>query len=177
MNSELKLLRKGDKMRRVNRFPNYKASRRGFLYKKINGKWKRIPGCPHVISGHILVRLRSPDGNVAQRYLHQIILETFVGPCPPGKECRHFPDDDPSNNDITNLSWGTRKQNQKDRIVHGTSNRGERNGHAKLTERKVKKIRKLHKAGWSQYQLGRRFKVTRATIAEITRREIWRHVP
>ena len=41
--------------------------------------------------------------------VHRLVLEAFVGPCPEGMCCRHFPDRDPSNNKLENLSWGTKK--------------------------------------------------------------------
>ena len=64
-----------------------------------------------------------------------------MGPCPPGFECRHFPDRDPTNNAATNLSWGTRAENVADMAVHGTTARGERMGSAKLTDQQVDLIR------------------------------------
>lgn len=163
--------------RRVPGFPKYKASTRGYLYKKISREWVRMRGTPHIKSGHIMVSLEKPEGGIRRAYLHQIILETFVGPCPPGKEGRHFPDGDPTNNAITNLSWGSRSRNQRDRVAQGNSNRGVRNGCAKLNERKVLKIRRLHRKGkLSLSRLASRFGVHPATIWEIVHRKIWSYI-
>lgn len=52
--------------------------------------------------------------------VHRLVLEAFVGPCPPGMECRHFPDRDPANNRLDNLRWGTHRENEGDKEVHGT---------------------------------------------------------
>lgn len=73
---------------------------------------RQVPGwtCE---SGHLRVGLTLADGSPVQRYVHHLILETFVGPCPPGRECRHL-DDRPANNRLTNLSWGTRHENAAD---------------------------------------------------------------
>jgi len=49
---------------------------------------------------HFAVRL----GGV-HRLVYQLILETFVGPCPDGMECIRE-DDDVSNNRLSNLRWG-----------------------------------------------------------------------
>lgn len=54
------------------------------------------------------------------RYVHQLVLELFVGPRPRGKEARHFPDQNPANNHVSNLSWTTAVINQRDRIANGT---------------------------------------------------------
>ncbi len=58
----------------------------------------------------------------SQRFgIHRLVLLAFVGPCPDSMECRHFPDRDRSNNKLENLQWGTPKENQHDRIEHGTA--------------------------------------------------------
>jgi hypothetical protein len=55
----------------------------------------------------------------AKAYIHRMVLETFDGPCPPDMECRHL-DGDRTNNRLTNLMWGTKRENLDDRIRHGT---------------------------------------------------------
>lgn len=63
------------------------------------------------------------DGKTYTRIAHSVILETFVGPCPPGMETRHFPDRTRTNIRLSNLSFCTPKQNGEDRVLHGTSGR------------------------------------------------------
>lgn len=65
------------------------------------------------------------EGRV-DRTVHSLVLEAFVGPCPPGMEARHR-DDDPTNNALENLVWGSRSQNSDDAI------RNDRHFHAGLT--------------------------------------------
>lgn len=51
--------------------------------------------------------------------VHRLVMEAFVGPCPPGREVLHrngIPDD----NRLSNLQYGTRSQNLKDAVDHGT---------------------------------------------------------
>lgn len=57
-------------------------------------------------------------GNTA--YVHRLVLEAFVGPCPEGMEACHFPDRDPSNNRLENLRWGTHRENMDDMRKHGS---------------------------------------------------------
>lgn len=55
-------------------------------------------------------------------YSHKVarlVLETFVGPCPDGMECRHL-DGNKLNDDLENLCWGTRYENIQDKVIHGT---------------------------------------------------------
>jgi hypothetical protein len=70
------------------------------------------------------------------------------------------------------LSWKTPAENSADRNIHGTDNRGEKNGSAKLTEPDVDKIRSL-KGAMSQRAIARLFGVTPPTIGSIHRGKAW----
>lgn len=84
------------------------------------------------VSGHMSVHLRF-DGKSITRTVHSLVLEAFVGPRPDGMEGCHW-DDDPSNNRVENLRWGTRSDNMNDRVRNGIHNHASRdecvNGHA-----------------------------------------------
>jgi hypothetical protein len=54
--------------------------------------------------------------------VHRLVLEAFVGPRPRGMECRHL-DGDPANNHLGNLVWGTKIENETDKVRHGTKRR------------------------------------------------------
>ena len=56
------------------------------------------------------VRLRGKT-----RMVHTVILETFVGPKPPGLCACHGPDFDTSNNALSNLRWDTYSANNLER--------------------------------------------------------------
>lgn len=68
-------------------------------------------------SGHLSVSLSS-TGERSMRKVHRLVLEAFVGPCPEGMEGLHR-DDDPMNNDLANLRWGTRSDNLHDAVRNG----------------------------------------------------------
>lgn len=80
----------------------FRQRRRGQVRKSVRQK-----------NGYFSVLL--PD---RRRYVHILVLEAFVGPCPPGHETLHH-DGDPSNNDLTNLRYGTPSENAYDKIRHG----------------------------------------------------------
>jgi hypothetical protein len=65
--------------------------------------------------GHLKVQL----GRRRREYVHRLVLTAFRGPCPPGFECRHL-DGNPSNNTVSNLTWGSQSENTLDRVRHGT---------------------------------------------------------
>ena len=103
------------------------------------------------IDGYMSVILNSKDSKL----VHRLVLETFDGPCPEGMETRHL-NGNPADNRLENLCWGTSQQNEYDKIQHGTSNRGDRNGHSKLAEKQVRLIREEFKQGASTKALSKK---------------------
>lgn len=59
------------------------------------------------------------DGKPRMRNVHQLVAVAFLGPPPPGQEVRHL-DGDRANSRLENLRYGTRSENQKDAVQHGT---------------------------------------------------------
>lgn len=66
---------------------------------------------------HLKVAL-SDGGKVRQHYIHRLVLEAFVGPCPEGAEACHY-DDDPANNALENLRWASSSENRQDSVRNG----------------------------------------------------------
>ena len=65
----------------------------------------------------------SRNGVTKDAYPYRLVLEAFVGPCPPGMEALHW-DDDHDNNRLENLRWGTRAENMADMSRNGGGNAG-----------------------------------------------------
>lgn len=88
------------------------------------GEQRRVPG--KILTpgagpdGHLYVFIGSvTDGTRHRRAVHHLVLETFIGPRPPGQESLHG-NGDSADNRRRNLRWGTRSQNQSDAVRHGT---------------------------------------------------------
>jgi hypothetical protein len=107
-----------------------------------------------------------------QRRLHCVVLEAFRGLRPAGMIARHL-DGDRRNNHISNLRWGTSRENEADKIWHGTIARGERNGLAKLTAKDVRRIRKSNEQG---IELARRLSVSPSLISCVRLGKVWGHL-
>lgn len=114
----------------------------------------------------------SRDKKAYRKLVNRLVLRTFRGDRP-GLICRHFPDKDPTNNNLRNLLWGTYKQNEEDKKYHGTFLRGAAKGNAKLDEMKVHEIRRLSASGMTYDELAAIFKVNRANIGLIVTRKTW----
>ena len=70
------------------------------------GMWKQ--------SGHLHVNLtRYSKGHTIG--IHRLVAWAFIGPCPDGMEVLHW-DDNPKNNHVRNLRYGTRTDNLNDAV-------------------------------------------------------------
>lgn len=98
-------------------------------------------------------------------FIHHLILITFVGPRPAGMEACHG-DDDPTNNELINLRWGTSKENTDDQRKHGRLIGGEKHGMAKLSNDQVKIIKSL-KGQLLQREIAFKFGITQSTVSVI----------
>jgi hypothetical protein len=118
------------------------------------------------------------QGSTRNFTVHVWVCETFHGPKPfPEAQVRHL-DGNPLNNDAHNLKWGTAAENVADMHEHGTHARGERHGHAKLTEQQVREIRARYAAGGVFYrQLAAEYGVTESRIGTLIRGKGWAEVP
>lgn len=70
------------------------------------------------------------------------------------------------------LAWGSCKENQADRLAHGTHNRGQRCAAAKLTWAQVRKIR-AYSGGVTCAEIAREFGVSAKTIRNIRKNKSW----
>lgn len=135
----------------------------------------RLLSTKRAVSGHVLVSLWR--GNTGKTHaVHCLVIEAFGRIRPEGMECRHL-DGNPSNNHIDNLAWGTRTENQRDRWAHGTDNRGERHGMAKLQADDILQIRRLAREGARSGTLATMYGVTGSNIRAIVLRRSWKHLP
>ncbi|HNX81694.1 MAG TPA: HNH endonuclease [Candidatus Omnitrophota bacterium] len=122
-------------------YPGYYASANGEILSSKKGTPK------------ILKQIKSNDGYLYvfmyvggvqhKMRVHRAVLLAWKGAPADGEECRHL-DDNPSNNNINNLAWGTRLENVNDKKNNGRMPEGEKSGSHKLSESDVKEIRLLH---------------------------------
>jgi hypothetical protein len=144
---------------------------------KYQPKWKLLKPAVDQDGYHRVVIYN--NGKRKRYFAHHLVLVVFVGPQPEGMICRHFPDRNPANNTVSNLSWGTQLENEADKDVHGTRHRmpGEKHPFAILTAERVIKIRQDYATGeFTQQELASREGVTRGAIGDVVRRINWKHI-
>jgi hypothetical protein len=128
---------------------------------------------------HMYVGLYKKKGRLKTKAVHRLVLEAFIGPCPPKKGCRHL-DGDPTNNRLDNLCWGTPKENCADRERHGTHVKGSDSYRAVLTEKEIPIIRYLLMTNtkWGTLSaIAREYNIATAGIKSIQIKETWHHIP
>ena len=107
--------------------------------------------------------------------IHSLMLQAFVGPCPPGFEACHnngFPTD----NRLDNLRWDTTSNNNKDKEKHGTHQTGERHNKAKFMNEDILLIRNMYCNGTTAKDIARQHNVNISTIQRIVALKTWKHV-
>lgn len=75
----------------------------------------------YTIQGHGYrgVTLTDADGVQTPERVHRLVLRAFVGEPPPGQPNGLHKDDDPANNYVGNLRWGTHTENTYDSVENG----------------------------------------------------------
>jgi hypothetical protein len=172
-------------------FPGYEVSNYGEVRSYwIVGARARIGTVPRLLklhvhrnAGHLFLHLSrfAASGKKEYKicYVHRLVLEAFVGPCPtspPNMEACHGPDHSPINNRVDNLRWDTRKNNQLDRVAAGTSNRGERQGSSVLKTLDIKLMTLLFFLGLNDTDTAAFFTVNRRHVNDIRNGKRWQHV-
>jgi hypothetical protein len=141
---------------------------------EIGDTWKRLRVTINP-DGYPLVTLRR-DGLSHNRSVHSIVMLTFVGPIPDGEEVAHENGirADPR---LSNLSYKTYRENQRDSYRHGTRPLGERHPNAKATEEAVRSIRADHASRlYTITDIARRHRLSRTQTRDIISRKSWAHV-
>jgi hypothetical protein len=108
-------------------FPDYSVSRFGDVLSHRSGRCLKA----YPIKDYPCVSLHSGGRRKVAR-VHRLIAAAYYGPCPTGLQCAHL-DGNPANNVASNLSWVTKSENEKHKVAHGKTPRGERAPRATLT--------------------------------------------
>lgn len=112
------------------------------------------------------------DGKRNYVLVHRVVAEAFYGKDDQGRDVAHN-DGDKSNNHLTNLRYATKKENEADKIVHGTALYGQRHNMAKMTNESVMNARKMLEEGWTRTFIAKLFGVSRTTIGRINSGKTW----
>jgi hypothetical protein len=160
-------------------WPGYFVCADGSLWSTRLGNELRRLSTPVATNGYQVVVLCRSENNVIERktfYLHQLVAVAFLGArSDDHEEIRHL-DGVKTNCVVSNLSWGTRKQNAADREAHGRTFHGSAHPLAKLTEKTVLEARRRTAAGESMNTLCKELGVSVGTLSPAVHRKTWKHI-
>ncbi len=151
------------------------ANGSGWQRRQIGVRWVNLKG-GRDRDGYRKVILCDGAGKRRHARVHRLVLEAFVGPQPPGMASAHA-NGKRDDNRLVNLRWSTQTDNCADKIVCGTSQRGEKHPMAKLTEESVRTIRHRRAAGEALGVLADEYGVLKSAICAVATRRTWKHVP
>lgn len=169
-----------EEWRAIPGFPDYSVSSLGRVRRETGARGLARAGMilkSHISkhNGYAFVGLWNGKRQVT-RTVHPLVCRAFHGPPPtPRHETAHG-DNCRSNNEAGNLRWATRKENHADKLIHGTAQRGEANGHAKHTDDEIRTIRRRKAEGESYGALARAFETSKSLIWQICKRRCWAHL-
>lgn len=136
--------------------------------KKINIRWRLLDGYTSPWGYQVFTM------NGARRYVHRLVAFAFIGLPEPNQVVRHL-DGNPFNNVVSNLAWGSAADNTEDRVRHGRTTKGTRNGNSKITDDDAREIVRRWQSGELRYQISRHFKITPESVGNIVGGRTWRH--
>ncbi|WP_082025680.1 HNH endonuclease [Methyloceanibacter caenitepidi] len=114
-------------------WPDYSVTDDGVVYAtgtNWRGYGKRVLIQHLNAYGYPTVRLKTSTGCRRRKTVHGLVASAFLPPRPSqAHEIRHM-DGNKTNNEASNLAWGTAKDNADDRRRHGRTSRGSRHSEA-----------------------------------------------
>lgn len=152
--------------------PDYIVSSDGRVGSRKYGRLRFLRQSP--VRGYLQVAICF--GGVEKRMpVHRLVAEAFLGPRPTTKHQVNHKNGVKADNRDVNLEWTTSKQNIRHSfdVLGNKAARGEKHGKAKLTEPKVREIRKLYLAGETLRSIAASFGVTHQSVNCILKGKSW----
>jgi len=159
-------------------YPDYSVSSFGNVFSSKSNKQLKIQKCTNK---YLFVGLCN-NGKVKQFRVHRLVACTFLKKPLNTSLCVCHKDDNPRNNNIDNLFFGTQKENLMDMYKKGRGpihdHNGEKNPGSKLNIDDVKKIRKMGDLGiMPNTKIAKIYGVGSTCIDKIIKRLNWKNIP
>lgn len=164
--------------------PGYACSDTGLILSCVDGNkytsnkysasW-RVLRSNRTPDGYPHVRIRIQTGRSICQNVHSLILLSFVGPRPEGYVCRHL-DGSKTNNNLSNICWGTPKENSDDRLLHGRTRIGSSHSLTKFSDDDVREMRRLYLEGTTRVSIAKTFNASVTSVCDIVSGKSRRYV-
>ena len=163
--------KKAETWKPIKNFSDYEVSNLGRV-RSYKVSWKD----PNILVGSITwngynrVTLRRQNKGF-HFFIHRLVLEAFIGPCPDGYETNHK-NGVKTDNRLKKLEWIASGKNQ----THAYQTGLRRAPKARLRDKEVLEIRRLVKSGIKQTIVAKMFKVSPQNVNMIIHRLIWNYI-
>ncbi|CAN5550713.1 hypothetical protein BH23BAC1_BH23BAC1_12010 [soil metagenome] len=129
-----------------------------------------------IVQGYNTINIRLPDKKLINRYVHKLVAQAFLNGKTTDQQYVIHLDYNKANNYVHNLKWVS-KQELYEHNNNNPAVRKKRTTGYKLTETKVKVIKRLLKANKTRLSLiAKRFNITHTQLNRIRSGENWGHV-
>lgn len=153
--------------------PDYWVSTKERVWSNVSNRF--IYGGSNGKMGYIDVSLKTPNGR-KHKYMHQMMGQAFI-PNPKNLPLIRHKDDNPSNNHLDNLEWGTYQDNTQDCIDHGRFRYFTEEDRESAMKKRRDPVVAVNLSNGSeqefesQCEAGRRLGVSQSSISEVIRGE------
>ena len=148
-------------------FENYQVSNYGDIYSNVRKKGKHLKSMEDK-DGYLYVIIKQKLKVYKHRYIHQLVLLTYIGPCPNGMECSHI-DNNVKNNCISNLEYIPHLHNMRKRYENGTYS--DYMGY-RLNQEEIQEIINLYASGETIKKIANDFNKTIECIRGVLKRNM-----
>ena len=155
----------------------YDISNFGRVRSWISKNGKQIPNIRTLSldkDGYLFVTLYGREKPKGMR-VARLVLSAFTGIKQQDLEASHI-DGNKFNNNLDNLVWETRLQNEQRKTEHGTRPLGASNHFHRFTEQDVISMRKMRIAGKTLMEISTIYSTSETEVSLICRRLIWKHI-
>ena len=156
-----------EKWRKIETCPDYSVSDHGRVRRDTPGRGTRAgrilknsPDC----NGYACVNLHGRR----KQYVHKLVALAFLGPPPSCKHQVAHWDGNGMNSALANIRWATQRENEKDKLRHGTTYQQPR-GSRTLSRQQLEWILSIVGHGMSQRSAARELGVTHPVVQRASR--------
>mgnify|MGYP000545382998 FL=1 len=155
----------------------YEASEDGRVYSIRSGARRELK--PRLYKGYMQVTVAVWVNGRKERHrksVHRLVLSAFKGkPCEEMPHTRHL-NGIPTDNRISNLAWGSPKENAADSKAHGNLGYGMKSRRRKLLEHQVVEILRRQSLGESKESIASDFGIHPEYIPHLVDGRCWPHL-
>ncbi len=147
-------------------YPCYRVTTTGIVYSSYKKSYWKALKPRSKSNGYLIVSLRDEKGIKKTYGIHQLVAITYI-PNPENKPCVCHLDSIRSNNCVSNLYWGTYKENTKQMVREGKHYIPS----PKLTPLQEKALVKEYKSGKYTYDtLSRKYHISRMLLYQVLKK-------